>query len=475
MQVVNKKKVLSIIGLFSFLSSLSGSSVNLALPKISIALGISNSASTWVLQTGLITTAVLLVFFGHLGDLISKNFVFIYGGVFFVAGSTINGLAPNFLILIVGRIVQAIGSAMIMANTMGIITETFPDKQRAEALAINSMFISVGAISGPAIGGLIMGLTSWRWIFLFNLPIGLAILWLGYRNLSHPKVTLLSLVQTVKQVNWLGQGLFTVGVIVLFLGINLFQKGAASLLTGTVSLLFGLGLTVYAFVQDDHAQQPWIAPELLHNVTYMLSITTLFLAMMINVFSNVLLPFYLQSFLELGAFESGLIMGTQSLIMLGVSPIVGYFADRLNRIAIILVGLALLLLSQIGYVFYPSTFDWLRVLGPIVLNGIGMGMFISPNNALTMGVINRKFAGVAGSFSSFARTLGMSLGVSLASTLLFLQLAGVSRITRALGDSFMSAFRHVFVIAALISVVTIGLMLYRALQQRPASEKARNR
>ncbi|MFD1318507.1 MFS transporter [Loigolactobacillus zhaoyuanensis] len=464
MNTVNKKQVISIIGLFSFLSSLSGSSVNLALPKISIALGIFNSASTWVLQTGLITTAVLLVFFGHLGDLISKNLVFIYGGAFFIVGSAINGLAPNFVILIVGRIIQAIGSAMIMANTMGIITETFPDKQRAEALAINSMFISVGAISGPAIGGLIMGLTSWRGIFLINIPVGLVILWLGFIVLPRPKKSVHSLLQIVSQVNWLGQFLFTFGIIILFLSSNLFQKGATYLLVGTGILLFGVGLTIYAFVQDDHARQPWIAPELLHNPTYMLSVTTLFLAMMVNVFSNVLLPFYLQSFLGLGALKSGLIMGAQALVMLGVSPLVGYFADRWNRITIILVGLLLLLVSQIGYVVYPLSFNWLRILGPIVLNGIGMGMFISPNNALTMGVINPKFAGVGGSFSSFARTLGMSLGVSLASTLLFLQLSGVRQITPVLGGNFMQAFHRVFLVAALISIVTILLMLYRALQ-----------
>ncbi len=457
-------KLITVVGLFSFLTSLSGASVNLALPQISSAFNVANSTSTWVLQTGLITTAVFLVFFGHLGDLISKNLVFIYGGILFVAGSGVNGIAASFSMLIIGRFIQAIGAAMVMANTMGIITEAFPDQQRAEALAVNSMFISVGAISGPALGGFIMAIFSWRWIFLINIPVGIIVLTLGFKVLPKPKKSVKSIVQTTRSVNWPGQFLFTLGMVILFLSASFFQGQHIRPGLGIIFLLSGIALTTYSFIQDDRAKNPWISPMLLHNATYMLSITTLFLAMMINVFSNVLLPFYLQNFLGLDAFVSGLLMGIQSLIMLIIAPIVGYLADKFNRMHIVLIGLIVLLVSQVGYMLFQAQLNLVIIIGVIFLNGVGMGLFISPNNALTMGVIESKYDGVGGSLSSFARTLGMSLGVSFASTMLFLQLPGVRVITASLGDHFLVAFHRVFMGAAILSLVAILLVVYRIIK-----------
>lgn len=142
-----------VLGMFSFLTSLAGSSINLALPKISTSLNISNSLATWVVQAGLIGTTVLLVLFGHFGDILSKDYIFINGGAIFIIGSLINGIAPSFTILIIGRVIQSVGIAMIMANSMGIVSEKFTDQNRAEALSAISVFISIGAISGrPSVG-----------------------------------------------------------------------------------------------------------------------------------------------------------------------------------------------------------------------------------------------------------------------------------------------------------------------------------
>ncbi|EOI53602.1 MFS transporter [Enterococcus gilvus] len=113
-------KSIIILGLFSFITSLSGESTNLALPTISRALTITNNEATWIVQIGLITTTILLVAFGHLGDLLSKEFIFLIGGVLFTIGSLINGLSPNFTILLLGRVVQAIGSAMIMRTPLDL-------------------------------------------------------------------------------------------------------------------------------------------------------------------------------------------------------------------------------------------------------------------------------------------------------------------------------------------------------------------
>ncbi len=371
----------------------------------------------------------------------------------------------------IGRVVQAVGSAMIMANSMGIVTQYFPSSSRAEALAAISMFTSVGSISGPAFGGLLITQVSWRWIFLFNVPIGLLILLFGFRTLPMPKVTRGNLQNIMQTANWRGQNLFTAGIIFFFLSGYFIQQGTDKLLIGLAVLAVGLIITVYAFIQDDRAKKPWIEPALLRNPTYMISVSILLLVMLVNAISNILLPFYLQSYGKMSPFVSGLIMMLQSVTMLVVSPISGYLADHWDRQKLTIIGLIVLIVSQVGYALYPANMNLLLIVIPIVVNGVGIGLFLSPNNALTMDSVDQSVAGVAGSLNSFARTLGMTIGISMASSLLFLQLPGVAKITPQLGNQFLSAFRNVFWIATGLSVLALFIVLYRFLKRtkKPAT------
>ncbi|EEI71827.1 MFS transporter [Lentilactobacillus hilgardii] len=458
--------IIGVLGMFSFLTSLSGSSTNLAIPKIAISMNISSSAATWIVQIGLITTAILLVMFGHIGDILSKNAVFLAGGIAFLIGSTITGFAPDFITILIGRVIQAIGAAMIMANSMGIVTQYFPDNKRAEALAMISMFISVGSISGPGIGGFIISVSSWRWIYWINIPLGILVLWLGFKFLPIPKESWAHIKEVTKGANWTGQNLFTIGIILFFLSGSFFQSGRDHLLMGLAFFIVGGAITVYSFIQDDKSNLPWIAPEVLRNKGFMTSIFALSLVMLVNAISNILLPFYLQSYNGMSPFASGLVIMLQSVMMLITTPFAGVLADKINRELMTVIGLAILMFSQVGYAFFPDHLDMMKIIPPIVLNGMGIAIFLSPNNALTMGMVDKKLSGIAGSFNSFARTLGMTIGISFASSALFFQLPGVTRITPAVGDKFVQAFYNVFWIATAISGLALAVVLIRYLKSR---------
>lgn len=462
--MASKSKLLSgpiiVLGLFSFVSSLSGESTNLALPNISQALQITNNQATWIVQVGLITTTILLVAFGHLGDMISKEFVFLMGGIFFTLGSLVNGLAPGLTVLLLGRIVQAVGSAMIMANSIGITTELSTPKNRGELLAITSMFISVGAISGPAIGGLILSFTSWRYIYLINVPLGILFSLIGLKVFTFPKVSVATVKKSLTGANWLGQIIFSAGIIILSISSLFFQNPRLSFLVGIAAFILGAILTIYSFMQDDHSQTPWISPSVLRNKPFIFSMFALFLAMLVNVASNILLPFYLQSFNGISPLIAGLIMILQSSVMLFVSPISGRLADRIGSGKLIITGLLVLAVSQVGYTLFPLKFNWLLVLLPILLNGVGMGMFLAPNNSLAISYVDKSLTGVAGSLTSFFRTIGMSLGITIASTVLFAQLPGVRYITPQLGTTFLTAFHHVFLLMTVLSLIAAVLSLY---------------
>ena len=462
--------VILVLGGLSLLSSLAGSSTSLAIPKIALSLDVSSSSATWVLQIGLITTTIFLVAFGHFGDILSKNCIFLAGGLIFTIGSAITGIAPTLTIMLIGRVVQSVGSAMIMANSMGIVSDYFADSKRAEALSYISMFISVGSISGPSLGGFIMSVASWRWIYLINVPLMLLIIGFGMKVLPVPKERASQVLAAAKGVNWVGQTIFSIGVILFFLSGLIFQDHSKTLLAFLI-LAVGAVLIGYSFVQDDRAKTPWISPQILHNRRYLISISALLLVMLVNSVSNVLLPFYLQSYGGLSPLNSGLIIMIQPIVMLIFSPISGYLADHFDRQLMTTFGLVVLAISQIGYIMYPGNLDLVRIILPIILNGFGMAFFLSPNNALTMGLVPKELSGIAGSLNSFARTIGTTIGVSFSSTLLFFFLPGVTHITPQVGPAFMRAFSIVFMGAFVVSVIAALIVANRYISSLKTSQK----
>lgn len=457
------KTSMLVIGMFAFLSGLAGNSITLALPQISHDLGISNSASTWVVQVGLITTTMFLIMFGHLGDLFSKQRVFLWGTILFTLGDLFSGFAPTFSILLISRIIQSIGSSMILANTLGLVSDLAPADRKGEMLSLVSVFMTLGAIGGPAIGGLILSIADWRWTFFFNVPIGAVFMFLGFRDFQLPKLDRQEFSKDLKQANWWGLLLSSAGLILVFYSTNFFQGAGNGRWLGVALLAVGTVILLYSFYQDSHAKNPWIAPEILKNPTFVLLLLMLMLFMLINVTSNLLLPFYLQSFLKQSAMTAGLIIVTQSFATAFLAPVAGWLADRMDRRPLIVLSFVILAVSQVGYYFYPDHLIlWLIVL-PIVINGIGMGFFVAPNNSLAMSVIPQKYSGIGGSLSSYFRTLGMTIGNSLGSTILFSQLPGVKTITPAIGKNFMSAFSNVFLVATLLSLLGLAIAVKVAL------------
>lgn len=455
------------LGAFSFVTALSGASVTLALPRMAQAFDVSATLSTQVVQVGLITTVIFLVMFGHAGDVFSKNAVYRAGGWVFIIGSLLTGLAPNFIGVLVGRFIQAIGSAMVMANAMGIINEHFSDKERSKALAYNSMFISVGSISGPAVGGLITSILSWRWIFLLNVPVAILIMLWAKNAFPRPKVSFVAVREQAAHVNWVGQLIFSIGIVLMFSSSWIAIPGLNQFTNLMVFLIGGGIVTALSFLQDDFAPSPWIDPQVLRNVTFLTSTSVLFLAMFVNSFSNILLPFYLQDYLPFSPGQSGLIVAVQSVVMLMLSLFVGRLAANPERRPhLVTIGLIMLLISQIGYAFYGGQVGLGYILWPIILNGIGMAFTLTPNNSITMGLVSPKLAGVAGSMNSLFRTIGMAVGISFATNFLYAQLPGVRHITHDLGATYLHASRVVFYVAVFASLVALIVNVWRTVTSK---------
>ena len=182
---IHKKRwiILLTTVLLTFMSTLDGSIVNVALPVMAQKLSVSMASIEWVVTSYLIVIVGTILIFGRLADIIGKTTVFKLGIIIFTIGSLTCGLSNSLIMLVFSRGLQAIGAAGTMATSQGIITHVFPSNERGRALGLNGTFVALGAMIGPPIGGIIVSILNWQYIFLINVPIGILAFILAMKTL----------------------------------------------------------------------------------------------------------------------------------------------------------------------------------------------------------------------------------------------------------------------------------------------------
>ncbi|VDK14573.1 Riboflavin transporter RibZ {ECO:0000305} [Oenococcus sicerae] len=458
--------ILIALGMLTFMSVLDGSIVNIALPSISKDLHIPLNQATWTVIVYLIVISGLLLLFGRMGDVFGKIKIFKIGTVIFTIGSFLAGISEFGLIfLLAARVVQAIGASMAMATSFGITTSNFPANMRARAMSITGMFVSLGAIAGPAIGGAILSLLSWSYIFWVNVPFGLLTILIGIKYF--PKDTI---AQPDEKIDYTGSILFFAFIAIFFLAVNAAEVVGFQdiwVISGLViSILF-----LIAFIKVENViKEPMIKLEIFKNQLYSISLTTAFLVFAINSYTNILMPFYLQDLRKLTPGQAGLILMCFPIANFIFSPISGWAGDKFDKELITLIGLAGLTLSQIGYLSIGGASPYVLLVITLIANGMSSAIFMSPNNALTMSTVPRPLLGIAGSVTALARNVGFIVGNTFATTMLFIgmsQLAGY-RVINYLPkhpEYFIQSMHWSFIFAALMSLLAFALTLYRMLKR----------
>ena len=173
----NKWMILVLAAASSFMTTLDSSIVNIGLPSIARTFhtGIGG-ATEWIVIGYLVVIAAVLLTFGRLADIIGRKTIFMTGLVVFILGSALSGLAPSLLLLILARLFQGLGGALIFSVNVAMITSSFPSNERGLALGLNAVVVALGVAAGPTIGGIITQYLTWRWIFYVNVPICLLVL-----------------------------------------------------------------------------------------------------------------------------------------------------------------------------------------------------------------------------------------------------------------------------------------------------------
>src|SRR5436190_2772305 len=218
---MNKWIVLALASAATFMTTLDGSIVNIGLPSIAhnFHAGVSG-ATEWIIIGYLVVIASVLLTFGRLADMIGRKPIFLTGLVVFILGSALSGLAPSLLLLILARLFQGIGGALIFSVNVAMITSTFPSRERGLALGLNTVVISLGVAAGPTIGGIITQFLTWRWIFYVNVPICMLVLYAAFYLYSEQKPPR----DQHERFDLIGATPLAIGLAALTLGLSLGQE-----------------------------------------------------------------------------------------------------------------------------------------------------------------------------------------------------------------------------------------------------------
>jgi EmrB/QacA subfamily drug resistance transporter len=409
----SKWLVLLSIGVGTFMSALDGSVVNTILPVVGKTFGGSIATIEWVVVVYLLVVSGLLLSAGRLGDMRGHKPVYLSGFVIFILSSAACGLAGGPAALIASRGVQAIGAAMLFANSPAILTRNFPASQRGQALGMLATMTYLGLTVGPSLGGWLAGSWSWRAVFFVNVPIGALALVLGQRFIPSDSAR-----EPSGRFDRLGAALYMSGLVALLLALN--QGHRWGWLSGAVLGLVASSAALLAlFIQRQRTtRNPVLDLSLFRNRIFGTSLTSAVLNYICVSGVTFLLSFYLIQGRGFTPAHAGLILTAQPVLMVITAPISGTLSDRIGSRLLAVAGMTVLavglvLLSRID----PGT--PMRVVAvALAVVGFGTGMFISPNNSALMGSAPRRSQGIAAGMLATARNTGMVLGVGLAGAIL---------------------------------------------------------
>jgi EmrB/QacA subfamily drug resistance transporter len=400
------------IGMGVFIFGLDVNIVNLALPTLVRELHTSLATVEWVVLSYVLMLTVLVLGAARLGDMWSKKWLFLGGLIVFTISSLLCGVAPTVGFLIGFRVLQGFGAVFISALGTAIITEVFPEKERGRALGIIVGIFTLGIALGPTIGGLLMGLGSWRLIFLVNVPIGLV------ASLIVTLVVPSSVSGKVKKGFDAGGALLMTLTLTCFaLGLTQVQREGFSSLTALIMLVIAaIGLGCF-LVLESRLSEPMLDLRMFRSLKLSLSLLLSWMVYVVIAGVVFVIPFFLMLVKHYPPQQAGLLLAVTPVLSALMAPLSGTLSDRFGSRIISLIGLVVMAIGCLAISTFNTELTWLGYIVRIVPYGLGMGMFISPNNSFVMGALPQEHRGIASGLLSLSRTLGLMTGIALMGTL----------------------------------------------------------
>jgi len=400
---------LSVTTIGALMASIDSTIVVLALPDMMVKLHADLIHMVWVIMGYILVSTVFLLTFGRIADMLGRVRMYNLGFVVFTIGSALCGFSTNATQLILFRLLQGSGAAMMLVNSPAIITEVFPPHERGRALGINGVTWALGGVASPILGGLILTVTDWRWIFFINVPIGtLGALW-AYRALhemSEPKQG--------EKFDPVGAALFSFSLIAILLALTLgIEYGWTKLPILLLFAAFVISLTLF-FWWEKGTVDPMLDFSLFKNRVYNFSVLAAMLQSLGLFAVNFLIVFYLQAVRGYNPLRAALLLIPLPIVSAVVAPLSGWLADRIGARVPATLGLLLQAAALMWFTRLTPATPYFQLAAGLALMGLGGGMFWSPNTSAAMNGAPVKRLGIASATLATLRQAGMVTSFALA-------------------------------------------------------------
>ncbi|MBI2854983.1 MAG: MFS transporter [Chloroflexi bacterium] len=447
----NKTTALFVVALGSILTPLSGTAVNMALPKLGADLKLDAVLLSWVATIYLVTIAVFLIPLGRVADIYGRKKAFTAGIVICSLSSLLAGLSTSGGMLILFRAMQGLGGGLFIGSGFAILTSVFPVNERGKALGIVTAATYIGLTMGPPVAGLLTERFGWRSVFLMNVPIALTavvmVLWKLKGEWADARGEKLDLG---------GSAAYGLGVLILMYGMSLLPKagGAWFIAAGILSLVGFMwwetkAKSVVLDVRLFRGNKLLLFSNLAALINYSASFVVIFL-----------LGLYLQYIKGLNPEEAGLVMIVQPACMMAISPLAGPLSDRIEPRVVATAGMGLATIGIVMLIFVGPETGMTTIFALQAILGIGFGLFSSPNTNAVMSSVEKKAYGVASSILSTMRVVGQMTSMGIAAVLFSVYMGRVE-ITPEVYPQFLAAFKMTFIVSSSLCVVGIFTSLAR--------------
>ncbi|WP_328814345.1 MFS transporter [Nonomuraea cypriaca] len=455
------------MSLASVLTGLAGSAINVALPEIARNTGADATAAGWILLGYQLTTTVLMVLFGRLADLFGRRRMYLVGLATYTAAAFLAGLAPDAWLLVAMRVLQAAGAAMLLTNSAALVSDAFPRERLGEGMGVYVASFSIAGLIGPTLGGILAENLGWRWVFWFNVPVGLLCLAWGALVLKAPAPD-----RRERGLDASGSVLVLVTLGGLLLALSEFTRlgwGHPVVLAGLAAFVIGLPLFV---VRESRAAHPVVDLSLFRERAFAYGTLASFLNAVARMGMVFLMALYFQAVRGEDPVQAGLKVLPLAVAAMAGSVSSGFLQRLMSARTLAAAGAAMTTCGLVVLLvtMSPAT-SYAAVTAGLVLIGLGSGVFLPSNTTTILDGLPSNRLGIVNAMRLMLQNTGNVVGTGLVLSILTAPLpaalhelvfAGtLSQLSGGAVDQLVTGYRWALGSMAAISVLTVLTCLAR--------------
>lgn len=453
-----RRAVITVVVITAFITTFTGSALNLSIPDIGSQFGASAGRMGWLVSGYTLSVAAFSVPFGRLADITSRRNVLIAGIALFVACCIAALLSGSMAMLLISRVMQGVGAAMIFSTNTAVLISAFPGEQRGRALGYSLASTYVGLSAGPVIGGALNHNFGWRSIFVFIGILGVVALAAALMKLPAEKRTEPHAPGAGRRsFDAAGNVIYMISIFLLMYGLSETGNGAVYIAVAAAGAAAGIIFVSHEMKSADPVVDIRLFRE---NKGYAFSNLSAMLNYGATFAISYLISIYLQVVMGYSSQTAGLIMIFQPLIMALLSPVAGRLSDRFSPFRMSSLGMALCAAGTFMFIFTGLQTHLVFIIAALVVTGLGFAMFSSPNTNAVMSCVEKEDYSVASSILATMRSIGHTFSMVIV-TITVTVLASDMALADVPADVLIKVIRVSFIVFTAICLAGVFISLKR--------------